>query len=63
MERSLSEPNSPTEPTSAAGTANQEKAGAKPNYIAMALELLNESKVRFDGHEKDWMKFHDRYQK
>ncbi|KAF9450472.1 hypothetical protein P691DRAFT_465994 [Macrolepiota fuliginosa MF-IS2] len=61
MERSLSEPNSPTEPTSA--SAFYERAGTRPNYISKALELLDSSTVRFAGHEDDLSKFYDRYHK
>ncbi|XP_006458939.1 hypothetical protein AGABI2DRAFT_115904 [Agaricus bisporus var. bisporus H97] len=60
LERSLSEPNSPTEPTMATARTNR-KEGDKPNYIIMARDLLNDTKVRFEGHRKEWSEFYDRY--
>lgn len=60
LERSKSEPNSPTEPTMAAARSNN-KEGDKPNYIIMARDLLNDTKLRFEGHKKEWSEFYDRY--
>lgn len=60
LERSLSEPNSPTEPNNTA-TESKDRVDEKPNYISTARDLLYDSKVRFDGHEKEWSAFRDRY--
>jgi hypothetical protein len=61
MERSYSEPNSPTDATGAR-PSGPESAESKENYIAIADQLLQESRVRFDGHKKDWLSFHRRFQ-
>ena len=62
LERSWSEPNSPTEPTSASLTG-REKSESKVNYITTAEKLLQESKVRFYGNMKPWEEFSERFKK
>jgi len=62
LERSWSEPNSPTEPTGA-GLTGREKSESKVNYITTAEKLLEESKVRFYGNIKPWEEFSERFKK
>lgn len=60
LERSLSEPNSPTDPTSA-GFTGRDKSEGRVNYINLAEKLLEESKVRFDENRKAWEEFNERF--
>ncbi|KAJ3569899.1 hypothetical protein NP233_g4750 [Leucocoprinus birnbaumii] len=62
LERSMSEPNSPTEPSSGSFHA-REGSESRVSYIIEAHKLLEESKVRFDENRKAWEDFHERYRK
>jgi len=62
LERSLSEPNSPTEPAGD-GLPGRENSESKVNYITAAEKLLEESKVRFYGNMKPWEEFSERFKK